>query len=114
MTEIVAIGYQVVFTVHNAYDGDTPLPRHALSVVAKRIPEFKNESQRIVAATIDGALMIFANVQNRKAVEDRNSISSESNNQWRAQMNFVCPSCATQKRTKCTITQTPSITINPP
>ena len=59
VAEIEAAGYQVVFTGQKTYNGVAILSRHPITDVVKNNPQFADEQQRIIAATIQGVRMIL-------------------------------------------------------
>jgi exodeoxyribonuclease-3 len=68
VAELGAAGYQVAFTGQKTYNGVAILSRHPLHDVVRNIPEFEDEQQRIVAATIEGVRVICAYIPNGQAV----------------------------------------------
>ena len=69
VAEINAAGYQVVFTGQKTYNGVAILSRHPITELVKNIPEFEDEQQRIIAATIEGVRVICAYIPNGQAVD---------------------------------------------
>lgn len=69
VAEIEAAGYQVAFTGQKTYNGVAILSRHPLTEVVKNIPEFEDEQQRVIAATIDGVRVVCAYIPNGQAVD---------------------------------------------
>lgn len=67
--ELAAAGYQVAFTGQKTYNGVAILSRHPLTEVVKNIPEFEDEQQRIVAATVEGVRVICAYIPNGQSVD---------------------------------------------
>lgn len=65
--EIEAAGYQVAFTGQKTYNGVAILSRHPMSDIQKNNPQFEDEQQRIIAATILGMRVICAYVPNGQA-----------------------------------------------
>ena len=65
--EIEAAGYHVVFTGQKTYNGVAILSKHPIADVQKNNPQFKDEQQRIIAATINGMRIICAYVPNGQA-----------------------------------------------
>jgi exodeoxyribonuclease-3 len=66
---IEAAGYQVAFSGQKTYNGVAILSRHPLTEVVKNIPDFEDEQQRIVAATIEGVRVICAYIPNGQSVD---------------------------------------------
>lgn len=69
VAEINAAGYQVAFTGQKTYNGVAILSRHPITELVKNIPEFEDEQQRIIAATIEGVRVICAYIPNGQAVD---------------------------------------------
>ena len=69
VAEINAAGYQVAFTGQKTYNGVAILSRHPINDLVKNIPEFEDEQQRIIAATIEGVRVICAYIPNGQAVD---------------------------------------------
>ncbi|MES2071225.1 MAG: exodeoxyribonuclease III [Pseudomonadota bacterium] len=67
--EILAAGYQVVFTGQKTYNGVAILSRHAIEEVTKNNPLFEDDHQRIISATIQGMRIICAYVPNGQSLE---------------------------------------------
>ena len=65
--EIEAAGYHVVFTGQKTYNGVAILSKHPIADVQKNNPQFEDEQQRIIAATINGMRIICAYVPNGQA-----------------------------------------------
>ncbi len=69
VAELNAAGYQVAFTGQKTYNGVAILSRHPIGDLVKNIPEFEDEQQRIIAATIEGVRVICAYIPNGQAVD---------------------------------------------
>src|SRR3569833_2991128 len=67
--EIEAAGYQVTFTGQKTYNGVAILSTHAMADVVKNIPDFEDEQQRVIAATIEGVRVSCAYIPNGQSVE---------------------------------------------
>ena len=65
--EIEAAGYQVAFTGQKTYNGVAILSKHPITAIQKNNPQFEDEQQRIIAATIEGIRVICAYVPNGQA-----------------------------------------------
>ncbi|MBI3285221.1 MAG: exodeoxyribonuclease III [Burkholderiales bacterium] len=65
--EIEAAGYRVAFTGQKTYNGVAILSRHAMSDIQKNNPQFEDEQQRIIAATILGTRIVCAYIPNGQA-----------------------------------------------
>jgi len=67
--EIRAAGYDVVFTGQKTYNGVAILAKQSMSDIVKNIPNFEDEQQRVVAATITGVRVICAYIPNGQSVD---------------------------------------------
>lgn len=67
--EIEAAGYHVAFTGQKTYNGVAILSKFPLSEIQKNNPQFEDEQQRIIAATIEGIRIICAYVPNGQALD---------------------------------------------
>ncbi|MCH8620648.1 exodeoxyribonuclease III [Undibacterium sp. TS12] len=67
--EIEAAGYQVAFTGQKTYNGVAILSKHTMTDIQKNNPQFEDEQQRIIAATIQGMRIICAYVPNGQALD---------------------------------------------
>lgn len=62
-------GYQAVHIGQKTYNGVAILSRHALSDIQQNIPDFEDNQQRILAASINGIRVVCAYVPNGQAVD---------------------------------------------
>jgi len=64
-----AAGYQVAFTGQKTYNGVAIVSRHPITDVVKNNPQFADEQQRIVAATVEDIRIVCAYIPNGQSVD---------------------------------------------
>ncbi len=67
--ELLSAGYQAVHIGQRTYNGVAILSRHAMTDVQKNIPNFADDQQRVLAATINGLRVVCAYIPNGQAVD---------------------------------------------
>jgi len=68
VAEIEAAGYRVAFTGQKTYNGVAILSKHPMTDIVKNIPDFEDEQQRVIAATIKGVRIVCAYIPNGQTV----------------------------------------------
>lgn len=64
-----AAGYQVAFTGQKTYNGVAIVSRHPITDVVKNNPQFADEQQRIIAATVEDIRIVCAYIPNGQSVD---------------------------------------------
>jgi exodeoxyribonuclease-3 len=64
-----AVGYDAIHIGQKTYNGVAIISRHPLSEVQRNIPNFDDDQQRVIAATINGIRVICAYIPNGQAVD---------------------------------------------
>ena len=67
--EIEAAGFHVVFSGQKTYNGVAILSKYQINEVQKNNPLFKDDQQRIIAATIQGIRIVCAYIPNGQALD---------------------------------------------
>ncbi|MFI4940641.1 MAG: exodeoxyribonuclease III [Burkholderiales bacterium] len=67
--EIEAAGYRAIFSGQKTYNGVAILSRHPMTDVVRNNPQYEDEQQRIITATIEGMRIICAYVPNGQAID---------------------------------------------
>lgn len=67
--DLQAIGYQAVHIGQKTYNGVAIISRHAMTDIQHNIPQFADEQQRVIAATIAGMRVVCAYIPNGQAVD---------------------------------------------
>jgi len=67
--DLQAIGYQAVHIGQKTYNGVAIISRHAMTDIQHNIPQFADEQQRVIAATIAGKRVVCAYIPNGQAVD---------------------------------------------
>ncbi len=62
-------GYEAIHIGQKTYNGVAIISRHPLSDVQRNIPNFDDDQQRVIAATINGIRVICAYIPNGQAVD---------------------------------------------
>jgi exodeoxyribonuclease-3 len=68
LAELQALGYHAAISGQKTYNGVALLSRSAPAEVARDLPNFTDDSKRLIAATVDGVRVISAYVPNGQAV----------------------------------------------
>lgn len=64
-----AAGYQVAFTGQKTYNGVAIVSRHPITDVVKNNPQFADEQQRIIAATVEDIRIVCAYIPNGQSID---------------------------------------------
>jgi exodeoxyribonuclease-3 len=64
-----AAGYHAIHIGQKTYNGVAIISRHPLSEIQRNIPNFDDDQQRVIAATINGIRVICAYIPNGQAVD---------------------------------------------
>ena len=67
--DLQAIGYQAVHIGQKTYNGVAIISRHAMTDIQHNIPQFADDQQRVIAATIAGKRVVCAYIPNGQAVD---------------------------------------------
>ncbi|MCF8192626.1 MAG: exodeoxyribonuclease III [Candidatus Methylopumilus sp.] len=67
--DLQAIGYQAVHIGQKTYNGVAIISRHAMTDIQHNIPQFADEQQRVIAASIAGMRVVCAYIPNGQAVD---------------------------------------------
>lgn len=62
-------GYEAIHIGQKTYNGVAILSRHPLSDIQQNIPNFSDDQQRVIAATINGIRIVCAYIPNGQAVD---------------------------------------------
>lgn len=62
-------GYEAIHIGQKTYNGVAIISRHALTNVQHNIPNFEDDQQRVIAATINGIRVVCAYIPNGQAVD---------------------------------------------
>jgi exodeoxyribonuclease-3 len=62
-------GYEAIHIGQKTYNGVAIISRHALTDVQHNIPNFEDDQQRVIAATINGIRVVCAYIPNGQAVD---------------------------------------------
>ena len=62
-------GYEAIHIGQKTYNGVAIISRHPLSDVQRNIPNFEDDQQRVIAATINGIRVVCAYIPNGQAVD---------------------------------------------
>ena len=62
-------GYEAVHIGQKTYNGVAIISRHAITDIQRNIPNFEDNQQRVIAATINGVRVICAYIPNGQAVD---------------------------------------------
>ncbi len=66
---LLAAGYHAVFAGQKTYNGVAILTPHEASDVTRNLPDFSDEQQRVIAATIQGVRIVSAYFPNGQSVD---------------------------------------------
>ena len=66
---LIEAGYESAHIGQKTYNGVAILSRHPLSNIQRNIPNFDDDQQRVVAASIDGIRVVCAYIPNGQAVD---------------------------------------------
>lgn len=67
--ELEEAGYYVTFTGQKTYNGVAILSKFPLTDVVKNIPDFHDEQQRVISATVNGTRIICAYIPNGQSID---------------------------------------------
>lgn len=67
--DLQAIGYQAAHIGQKTYNGVAIISRHAMTDIQHNIPQFADEQQRVIAASIAGMRVVCAYIPNGQAVD---------------------------------------------
>jgi exodeoxyribonuclease-3 len=67
--DLQTIGYQAIHIGQKTYNGVAIISRHAMTDIQHNIPQFADDQQRVIAATIAGKRVVCAYIPNGQAVD---------------------------------------------
>ncbi len=67
--DLQAIGYQAAHIGQKTYNGVAIISRHSMADIQHNIPQFADQQQRLIAATIEGKRVVCAYIPNGQTVD---------------------------------------------